>query len=71
MERLHIFQERLLLARRRADLSQEALAGKAQVFKTDISKYERGTAMPNLPRFVRLASALKVSTDYLLGLKET
>lgn len=67
MERLHVFQERLLLARRRRAMSQEALADKAHLFKTDISKYERGQSMPTLPRLVRLADALEISTDYLLG----
>jgi transcriptional regulator with XRE-family HTH domain len=71
MERLHVFQERLLLARRRCALSQEALAEKAQLFKTDISKYERGQSQPTLPRLVRLARSLGVSADYLLGLKES
>jgi transcriptional regulator with XRE-family HTH domain len=71
MERLHVFQERLLLARRRAGLSQEALADQTHLFKTDISKYERGQSIPTLPRFVRLATALQVTTDYLLGLTES
>lgn len=70
MERLQVFQERLLLARRRLDLSQEVLADKAQLFKTDISKYERGQSQPSLKRLVRLADALQVSTDYLLGRRE-
>ena len=70
MERLRVFQERLLLARRRRDLSQEALAEKAQLYKTDISKYERGQSLPTLPRLVRLADALAVSADYLLGRQE-
>lgn len=67
MERLQVFQERLLLARRRRDLSQEELAARAEVFKTDISKYERGQSQPNLPRLKRLADALDVNTDFLLG----
>jgi transcriptional regulator with XRE-family HTH domain len=67
MERLHAFQERLLLTRRRRDFTQEVLAEKAHLFKTDISKYERGLSMPTLPRLVRLADALQVSADYLLG----
>lgn len=70
MERLCIFQERLLLARRRTGLSQACLAQQARVFKTDISKYERGQSMPTLPRLVRLADVLQVSTDYLLGRSE-
>jgi transcriptional regulator with XRE-family HTH domain len=67
MERLPVFKERLLLVRRRMAMSQEALANKAHLFTTDISKYERGQSMPTLPRLVRLADALEISTDYLLG----
>jgi transcriptional regulator with XRE-family HTH domain len=70
MERLHVFQERLLLARRRLAMSQGTLARRAALFPTDISKYERGQSMPTLPRLVRLADALGTSTDYLLGREE-
>lgn len=70
MERLQIFQERLLLARRRHGMTQDLLAEKTRLFKTDISKYERGVSLPALPRFVRLADALGISTDYLLGRSE-
>ena len=67
-ERLPIFQERLLLTRRQQGLSQKALAARAGLFLTDISKYERGQSMPALPRLVRLAQALHCSADWLLGL---
>lgn len=70
MERLQAFQDRLLLARRHRGMSQEGLAMKARLFKTDISKYERGQSMPTLIRLVRLADALSMSTDYLLGRSE-
>lgn len=68
MERLHVFQERLLLARRRRQMSQGMLAARTALFPTDISKYERGQSMPSLPRLVRLSEALEISADYLLGL---
>jgi len=71
MERLPIFQERLLLVRRRRKMSQGALAAGAQLFKTDISKYERGLSMPTLPRLIRLANTLGVSIDYLVGRHES
>jgi len=70
MERLRIFQERLLLARRRCEMTQKALAERARVFVTDVSKYERGQSMPTLPRLVRIADALDISADYLLGRRE-
>lgn len=69
-ERLPIFQERLFMARQLRGMTQEDLAERTQLFKTDISKYERGESHPNLPRLCRLADSLNVSTDYLLGRSE-
>jgi transcriptional regulator with XRE-family HTH domain len=70
MEDLPIFQERLLLARRRASVSQSELAKRTGMYASDISKMERGRMLPTAPRLRRLAEALGVSADYLLGLQE-
>jgi transcriptional regulator with XRE-family HTH domain len=70
MEDLPIFKERLLLARRRADLTQEALAGSAGLHKSDVSKMERGRMLPTAPRLRRLCLALHVPSDFLLGLDD-
>lgn len=70
MEDLPIFRERLLLARRRAKLSQVQLAGRIKAFPTDISKMERGYMLPTAPRLRRLAQALDVTAGYLLGLED-
>jgi len=68
MEDLPIFQERLLLSRRRAGVSQGELAKRTAMYASDISKMERGRMLPTAPRLRRLAEALGVSADYLLGL---
>lgn len=70
MDDLPIFRERLLLARRRAGLSQGELAQRTAMYGSDISKMERGRMLPTAPRLRRLAEALGVSADYLLGLTE-
>jgi transcriptional regulator with XRE-family HTH domain len=70
MEALPIFQERLLLARRRAGVSQGELAKRTEMYASDISKMERGRMLPTAPRLRRLAEALGVSADYLLGLQD-
>jgi len=70
MEDLPIFQERLLLARRRAGVSQGELAKRTEMYASDISKMERGRMLPTAPRLRRLAEALDVSADYLLGLTD-
>ena len=69
MEDLPIFQERLLLARRRAGVSQGELAKRTEMYASDISKMERGRMLPTAPRLRRLAEALGVSADFLLGLE--
>jgi len=71
MEDLPIFQERLLLARRRAGVSQGELAKRTEMYASDISKMERGRMLPTAPRLRRLAEALSVSADFLLGLQDT
>ena len=70
MEDLPIFQERLLLARRRAGVSQGELAKRTEMYASDVSKMERGRMLPTAPRLRRLAEALGVSADYLLGLHQ-
>ena len=70
MEKLPIFQERLLLARRRKAMSQTGLAKATDMFPSDISKMERGQMLPTAPRLRKLCLALCVSADVLLGLTE-
>lgn len=63
--------ERLLVLRRRADLSQHELAKKASVDVMTISRLERGTKKRlEVEQLARLTRALEVSTDYFLGLQE-
>jgi transcriptional regulator with XRE-family HTH domain len=63
--------ERLLLLRRRADLSQQELAREAGVDVMTISRLERGTKKRlEVEPLARLSRALGISVDYLLGLRE-
>jgi transcriptional regulator with XRE-family HTH domain len=60
--------ERVLLLRRRADLSQHSLAAKAGVDVMTISRLERGDKKRlEVEPLARLARALEVTTDHLLG----
>jgi transcriptional regulator with XRE-family HTH domain len=64
--------ERVLLLRRRAALSQQELAQKAGVDVMTISRLEGGDKKRlEIEPLARLALALNVSTDLLLGLQET
>jgi transcriptional regulator with XRE-family HTH domain len=66
-----ILGERVLLSRRRARLTQKALAEAVGVSITTISRLEEGhTHLVNTGTLERLSRALRVSADYLLGLSD-
>lgn len=48
-------------------LSQEEVAEKVEIAPQFLGRIERGLAMPSVPTLVRLASALGLATDALLG----
>ena len=61
------FEERLRAARESRRLSQGALAERAGLQPSAVSHFETGTRKPSFENLRRLADALEVSTDYLLG----
>lgn len=65
------FQIRLRQARELRELSQAALAERARLQPSAISHFETGTRQPSFDNLRRLADALAVSIDYLLGRSET
>lgn len=69
MTNQEVFAERLRTARDKRGLSQGDLAEASGIDRQLISKYERAVKQPGMDGLVRLARALKCSTDYLLGLK--
>jgi transcriptional regulator with XRE-family HTH domain len=62
------FPERLKAARELRGWSQAELAQKAGFQPSAISRFETGSAKPSFDNLRRLAGALRVTTDYLLGL---
>lgn len=62
-----IFQERLRTARRMRGMEQAQLAAKAGLPAASISHFEKGNRKPSFDNLRRLARALDVSTDFLLG----
>lgn len=62
------FNENLRNLRREKDMSQEALACDMNVSRQTISKWENGTAMPDLKKLTELAEYFSVSMDTLLGI---
>jgi len=62
-----VFPERLRAAREKRRLSQGELADRARFQASAISHFETGTRRPSFDNLRRLADALGVTTDYLLG----
>ncbi len=62
-----IFQKRLKAARDMRELSQSDLAGRAKMPPSSIAHFESGSRKPSFDTLRKLANALEVTTDYLLG----
>ncbi|MDE2111107.1 MAG: helix-turn-helix transcriptional regulator [Alphaproteobacteria bacterium] len=62
-----IFPDRLKQAREKRGMRQEQLAERASLQGSAISHFETGKRKPSFDNLRRLADALGVSTDYLLG----
>ncbi len=66
-----IFSNRLKQARDVRGLSQAQLATKAGLPAASVSHFESGPRKPSFDNLKSLASALDVTTDYLLGRADT
>jgi transcriptional regulator with XRE-family HTH domain len=58
--------ENLLRCRQRVDLSQEEIAFRASLHRTEISQLERGLRVPRIDTLLRLMGALEASAEELL-----
>ena len=67
MDAAKTFRERLKVLRESKGLLQKDFADKANIPQGEVSHYEQGTRTPTLNKLVKLADALDVSIDYLLG----
>ena len=65
-----ILPTRIKKAREMRDLDQTELGKIAGIPSTSISHFEIGTRMPSAENLYKLATALRVSSDYLLGIPE-
>lgn len=61
------FNEQLMALRRAKNISQEALAEKLGVSRQAVSKWETGTAKPELDNILALCRILEVTPNELLG----
>ena len=60
------FSEKLTLLRKKEGLSQEQLADRLGVTRQSVSKWESGTAVPELVKMISLSEMFGVSVDYLI-----
>lgn len=63
-----MIKERLKIRREKLGLSQVELAEMAVIPASSVSHFESGDREPSNQTLIRLAKALKVTSDYLLGL---
>ena len=64
------FGQRLRQLRKSAHETQEHLAAILQVTKTQISDMEKGKKTTTIEKLVLICEHYRVSSDYLLGLKD-
>ncbi len=62
--------EKIFYCRRKAGLSQEALAEELGVSRQAVSKWETGDAVPEIGKLLVLAKTFDVTTDWLLSEEE-
>jgi transcriptional regulator with XRE-family HTH domain len=67
---MSVFAKRLRQAREARRMSQVALAKKAGLPPSQIAHYEGGSRKPSYENLRALCLALRVGSDYLLGLSE-
>lgn len=63
--------QRIAIARKAADMSQEQVAAAIGVHKQTISRWERGGRSPNGEEIRLLVELLGCSADFILGLTDT
>ena len=60
------FHEKLYAVRKKAGMTQNDLAEKMNVSRQAVSRWEMGTAMPDVENLVAMSDLFGVSLDYLL-----
>ena len=64
------YYERLRCMREDNDLTQDDIANLLQTTRQQVSKWEIGTQMMGVDKYITLAKYYNVSVDYLLGLTD-
>ena len=61
-----ILAEKIMHLRKKNGWSQEELAGKLNVSRQSVSKWESAMSVPDLDKILLMSEIFEVSTDYLL-----
>lgn len=62
---------RISICRQNKNMTQEELAKRLGVTSQAVSKYERGSSLPDVSMVKGLCDVLEISSDYLLGIKSS
>ena len=60
-------EEKIFKLRKGKGMSQEELAEKLNVSRQAVSRWEMGTAQPDVQNLLQISKLFDVTTDYLLG----
>ena len=58
--------KKISFCRKKAEMSQEALAAKLSISRQAVSRWETGESVPDTEKIIQLSKLFDVSTDYLL-----
>lgn len=61
-----ILADKIINLRKKSGMSQEDLAGKLNVSRHSVSKWESAQSIPDLDKIIQMSSIFGVSTDFLL-----
>ena len=61
------FSEKLLELRKKQGMSQEELAEKLEVSRQAVSRWEQGSAMPDMINLSKISKLFGVTADYLIN----
>lgn len=67
---LQQISSRLSICRQNKNMTQEELANKLGITPQALSKWERGSSLPDTAMLPDIARMLEISTDYLLGINQ-
>lgn len=66
-----VFRERLKILRKEKGYTQEKMAQLLNMGQSSYAKWENGRTEPTLKSIIELSKILDISTDYLLGVRDS